>query len=256
MGITAKEIQEQGFEHARKGYDVEEVDVFLEHVAEEVDALNRQNAELRLSLQEAQEATQMAEPVESNPSLSVELAEAQAEIADLQKKLEERKADTEAISSAIIAAQKSADKIRQDARDDAKRIYDEAETKSRGVIRDALDRKKKTTEDIARLKQLRETFQNEYFAMIKKFQESGTQGFGSSEDVFDIDLDSYEDDFSVDDLDFEESIEETGDIAFTPATSAPAPSHKKPRHSKPSSPSPVSNYGDTEDVDIDLADLD
>ncbi|MGN0034592.1 MAG: DivIVA domain-containing protein, partial [Coriobacteriales bacterium] len=175
MAITAKEIQEQGFEHSRKGYDVEEVDVFLEHVAEEVDSLNRQNSELRLSLSEAQEATQMVNPVDSNPALSVELAEAQSQIADLKKRLQARNADTEAISSAIIAAQKSADKIRQDARDDAKRIFDEAEAKARAVIRDALDRKKKTTDEIARLKDLRARFQTEYFAMIKKFQESGSE---------------------------------------------------------------------------------
>jgi DivIVA domain-containing protein len=51
MGITAKEIQEQGFEHSRKGYDVDEVDVFLEHVAVEVDNLNREIADLRARLE-------------------------------------------------------------------------------------------------------------------------------------------------------------------------------------------------------------
>lgn len=258
MAITAKEIQEQGFEHSRKGYDVEEVDVFLEHVAEEVDSLNRQNSELRLSLSEAQEATQMVNPVDSNPALSVELAEAQSQIADLKKRLQARNADTEAISSAIIAAQKSADKIRQDARDDAKRIFDEAEAKARAVIRDALDRKKKTTDEIARLKDLRARFQTEYFAMIKKFQESGSEHFSEGDDIFDIDLSSYEDDFSLDDYESEsEDAEKTGTMNpiddLEPISAAPNP---VPAPASKHASSPMSSYGDTEDVDIDFADLD
>ena len=60
MSITAKDIQEQEFEHSRKGYDVEEVDVFLERVAVEVDAMTRQNQELRARIDELNEKVQEA----------------------------------------------------------------------------------------------------------------------------------------------------------------------------------------------------
>ena len=40
MAITAADIQNVSFSIDRKGYDVDEVDVFLEHVADEVDAMN------------------------------------------------------------------------------------------------------------------------------------------------------------------------------------------------------------------------
>ena len=40
MAITASEIHNQSFSIDRKGYDVDEVDVFLEHVADEIDELN------------------------------------------------------------------------------------------------------------------------------------------------------------------------------------------------------------------------
>ena len=41
MAITAAEIQNVSFSIDRKGYDVDEVDVFLEHVAEEIDTMNQ-----------------------------------------------------------------------------------------------------------------------------------------------------------------------------------------------------------------------
>lgn len=40
MAITGAGIMDISFSISRKGYDVDEVDVFLERVAEEVDALN------------------------------------------------------------------------------------------------------------------------------------------------------------------------------------------------------------------------
>lgn len=60
MGITALEIQQVGFEHSLRGYDVEQVDVFLEKVANEVDAMNKQISELTEQLAEAQGAAEAA----------------------------------------------------------------------------------------------------------------------------------------------------------------------------------------------------
>mgnify|MGYP001028311848 CR=1 FL=1 len=39
MAITSAEIHNQSFSIDRKGYDVDEVDVFLEHVAAEIDGV-------------------------------------------------------------------------------------------------------------------------------------------------------------------------------------------------------------------------
>ena len=56
MAITAQDIHNQSFAIDRKGYDVDEVDVFLEHVADEIDLLNAQIAELEAELEAAQSA--------------------------------------------------------------------------------------------------------------------------------------------------------------------------------------------------------
>ena len=49
MAITSAEIHNQSFSIDRKGYDVDEVDVFLEHVADEIDGMNAQIANSRTS---------------------------------------------------------------------------------------------------------------------------------------------------------------------------------------------------------------
>ena len=43
MAITSADIQNQSFKIERRGYDVDEVDVFLERVASEIDDLNKKN---------------------------------------------------------------------------------------------------------------------------------------------------------------------------------------------------------------------
>ena len=52
MAITSAEIHNQSFSIDRKGYDVDEVDVFLEHVADEIDGLNQQIASLQRQVSE------------------------------------------------------------------------------------------------------------------------------------------------------------------------------------------------------------
>ena len=196
MSITAQEIQEAAFEHSRRGYDMEEVDVFLERVAEEVDVLCMQNqelrarvAELQAQLQKAKEAAPAAAPAPSAKD-SIEVQETllsyenqirdQAyRIQDLEQQLAEKSADASAISAAIISAQKSADSIRAEARVEGEKIYRDAENKAREIIRDALTQKQQVILDLARLKGAQERFRNEYMALIKRFAIEGDKELSS-----------------------------------------------------------------------------
>ena len=56
MAITSADIQNQSFKIERRGYDVDEVDVFLERVASEIDDLNDEIAHLRAQASEASAA--------------------------------------------------------------------------------------------------------------------------------------------------------------------------------------------------------
>lgn len=169
MAITSAEIHNQSFSIDRKGYDVDEVDVFLEHVADEIDNLNNQIADLQDQLNDSRfdGFDTPAKPIEEAPAaapapapaqdFSQELDEANARIRELELQLEEKQADGNAIAQALIIAQRSADEILakanntaaetiQDAKDEAQRIIDRANNDKQDVI-DAIRKLEDDRED-------------------------------------------------------------------------------------------------------------
>lgn len=193
MAITAADIHNQSFSIDRKGYDVDEVDVFLEHVADEIDELNHQIAVLEDQIEDAKfggfdapaapvedhaasPADTIAMPVAAPAPAAVDtseydaiIAEKDAIIADLQAQLEEKKANDSAISQALIIAQRSADEIvakanaqatetMQDARDEATRILNRANADKQAVI-----------DSIRKLEDDREDAREEYADILKDF---------------------------------------------------------------------------------------
>lgn len=171
MAITSAEIHNQSFSIDRKGYDVDEVDVFLEHVADEIDNLNNQIADLQDQLNDSRfdGFDTPAKPIEEAPvaapspssapaqDFSQKLDEANARIRELESQLEEKQADGNAIAQALIIAQRSADEILakanntaaetiQDAKDEAQRIIDRANNDKQDVI-DAIRKLEDDRED-------------------------------------------------------------------------------------------------------------
>ena len=147
MAITSAEIHNQSFSIDRKGYDVDEVDVFLEHVADEIDGMNAQIIQLENQLDDRKfdgfdtPARTVEMPVVDDSLL----AEKDERIADLERQLEAKKADDNAIAQALIIAQRSADEIIananaqsaatiKDAEEEAQRIIDKAENEKQKVL--------------------------------------------------------------------------------------------------------------------------
>ncbi|MFR3091058.1 MAG: DivIVA domain-containing protein [Eggerthella lenta] len=140
MAITSAEIHNQSFSIDRKGYDVDEVDVFLEHVADEIDGMNAQIAQLENQLDDRKfEGFDTPARVEAPVVVTDDaaLAEKDARIADLERQLEAKKADDNAIAQALIIAQRSATRSSRtrmpqaaatikDAEDEGTRIVDKA----------------------------------------------------------------------------------------------------------------------------------
>ncbi len=170
MAITAQYIHNKSFAIDRNGYDVDEVDVFLEHVADEIDYLNDTIANLERDLvaaREESEASAQAAPkavaVEgeiaavAEGDLAEALAEKDAIIENLEAQLADKKANDSAISSALIIAQRSADEIivkanaqasetMQDAREEADRIINRANADKQSVL-DAIRKLEDDRED-------------------------------------------------------------------------------------------------------------
>ena len=163
MAITSADIHNQSFSIDRKGYDVDEVDVFLEHVADEIDAMTAQIDQLERQLDDSSFAGfDTPARIEDVPApvaaaSDEELAAKDARIADLERQLEAKKADDNAIAQALIIAQRSADEIISnanataastinDAKDEAKRIVDKAEAEKQKVL-DAIKKLEDDRED-------------------------------------------------------------------------------------------------------------
>ena len=169
MAITPADIQAQTFSEAKRGYDPAEVDVFLETLSSEVDAMLAKIVDLKgrltateqqLALAQAQDATAQAVPA----------APVAAPAPDFS-------AQERQISAALIAAQQTAETIVNDANENAERIRNEADAKAREVIRQALTEKQAELEEIDRLKASREEFKAEYLKLIQHFMDDAQNSF-------------------------------------------------------------------------------
>ena len=103
--ITAQDIREKGFERVRlNGYDMAAVDDFLEELADDVAASQKENAVLKSKMKV------------------------------LVDKIEEYRANEEALNSAILSAQKLAVQIETEARQRAAATIADAEKKAEETI--------------------------------------------------------------------------------------------------------------------------
>ena len=130
MAITPADIQAQTFSEAKRGYDPAEVDVFLEQISAEVDAMLSKIVDLknRLTSTEQQLADAKAQ-LAAQPAAPAPVQQPGITASERQ------------ISAALIAAQQTADAIVNDANQNAERICNEADAKARDVIRQALQEK-------------------------------------------------------------------------------------------------------------------
>lgn len=201
MAITSSDIHNQSFSIDRKGYDVDEVDVFLEHVADEIDGLNEQIADLEDRLEKdasdarfdgfdvsapveddaepaektgplAADASHAAELAEKDELLAIRnarIADLEAKVADLEDQLADSKADGSAIAQALIIAQRSADETVASARDRASQIIKDAEDEADRILDDADDRCQQVFDEIKSLESDREKVRDGFQEMLKDF---------------------------------------------------------------------------------------
>ncbi len=184
MAITSEDIQNQSFKIERRGYDVDEVDVFLERVSSEIDELNAEVARLHAQLADAASASRTEvipaakeEKVEPQAPVidSAAVAEKDAKIAELEAKLRDRKSDDAAIAQALIVAQRTADEITAKAKAEADQLRQNAEDEGKRILDKANGEKQKVIDHINELSASRELVREQYQDMLKEFIGSATQ---------------------------------------------------------------------------------
>ncbi len=125
MKITPIDIQQMVFQVKLRGYDREEVNRFLEEIAQTVECLNRDNTALR------------------------------DRIYSLEQQVTELKRTETTLSSTLVSAQSLAEDVKRSAQRDAELIVKEAELKAGELFRQARVELGNTQRDLSVLKKQR-----------------------------------------------------------------------------------------------------
>lgn len=137
MRITPLDIQQKQFPVKFRGFDVEEVDSFLELIREEMEELLRENASLR------------------------------EEVKRLEKQLKDYKNIETTLRDTLIATQQMVGDYQNNAKKEAELIKKDAELKADEILKEAQEKVIKIHEDIADLKGVRRHFKEEIRRLIE-----------------------------------------------------------------------------------------
>ncbi len=137
MRITPLDIQQKQFAQKFRGFDMEEVDSFLELLREEMEELLRENANLR------------------------------EEARRFEKQLKEYKNIETTLRDTLVKTQEIVEEYRLTAKKDADLVRKEAELEAEKLVKDAHDRVIKIHEDITDLKGIRRHFKEEMRRLIE-----------------------------------------------------------------------------------------
>jgi len=137
MKLTPLDIHHKEFRHSLRGYSEEEVDGFLDEVADEFERLFKENIDLSEKLDVAREQVRAFE------------------------------AQKETLHNTMVAAQRSAEDIIAKASGEASITLRDAEVKSKEIIHNALTQKQKVAGELVRIKQAEEEFRTRFKAMLE-----------------------------------------------------------------------------------------
>lgn len=154
MKITPLDIQQQQFRVRFRGFDVREVDNFLEQIVDEFEAMIRENADQQKDIQR------------------------------LRGEIQEHRDREEAFKDAMVNAQKSLDDMRINAEKEAELIVAEAEVKAQKILSTAHNRLTQLHEDISELKRQRMQLEVELGTVIethRRLLEMSTEAMDAKE---------------------------------------------------------------------------
>lgn len=137
MRVTPLDIQQQQFKTRFRGFDIREVDAFLEQMAETVESLQKENQ-----------------------NLGDEVRRLELEIQGYRKR-------EETFKRALLNSQKVLDQMKDNARRSAELIIAEAEVKAEKILNKAHNRLAQLHEDITELKRQRTQIEVQISSIIE-----------------------------------------------------------------------------------------
>ena len=155
MKVTPLDIQQQQFKTRFRGFDIREVDTFLEQMAETVESLQKENQ-----------------------NLGDEVRRLELEIQGYRKR-------EETFKRALLNSQKVLDQMKDNARRSAELIIAEAEVKAEKILNKAHNRLAQLHEDITELKRQRTQIEVQISSIIEahsRLLEIGKEGMKESDE--------------------------------------------------------------------------
>jgi len=139
MKLTPLDIHHKEFRNSLRGYSPEEVDDFLDEVADEFERLFKENIDLSEKLEAASSRVRA--------------------YADMERTLQ----------NTMVAAQVSADDMRSRAEAEASRMVADAESKAQEIVSAALEDKQRSQAEYVRLKAAEEEFRARFRGMLEGY---------------------------------------------------------------------------------------
>lgn len=139
MKVTPLDIRRKEFRRSVRGYLDEDVDIFLDVVADEVERISRQNAEL---LQKVRELEQQV-----------------ASHVDIR----------EALEQTLVAAQLQSEEMKTKAEKESQSMLKEAEAKAKAVVEDFYARTQAVQQTLAQLKLQEEDFRSRFQGLLEGY---------------------------------------------------------------------------------------
>ena len=136
--LTAMDIENQDFSRKMRGYDPEEVDLFLKSVAENVERLTLENGEML------------------------------EELGHLRKQLEELRAHEKTLQETLVSAQRMGEEIKDRAGREGELVVQEARHRADRMHAEAQNSLMRLEADISRAKLDRETFERQLRSVIEQ----------------------------------------------------------------------------------------
>ena len=155
MKVTPLDIQQQQFKTRFRGFDIREVDAFLEQMAETVESLQKENQ-----------------------NLGDEVRRLELEIQGYRKR-------EETFKRALLNSQKVLDQMKNNARRSAELLIAEAEVKAEKILNKAHNRLSQLHEDITELKRQRTQIEVQISSIIEahsRLLEIGKEGMKESDE--------------------------------------------------------------------------
>ena len=139
MKITPLDIRRKEFKRSVRGYSDEEVDIFLDEVADEFERLFQENMELHDRM------SRMDEQIAGHAQLK------------------------DALEKTLISAQLQAEELRANAHKESELILRDAEMKARGIVSDSYGETQKTQQTLVQLKLLEEDFRFKFRSLLEGY---------------------------------------------------------------------------------------